>query len=152
DTARPDHYRLTIRRIGSRAGEPQVKAGLASSHLHDRLAVGDRIEAKAPAGLFTIHQRQQDPPGLLIGGGIGLTPLLSMLNAIANAAAPRETWLLYGVRDERDYIMRTPLETLARTHANIHLRVFYSRPARAVAGPDIQVGHIDLAALKRLLP
>ena len=106
DIAQPDHYRLTIRRIGSRAGEPQVKAGLASIHFHDRLAVGDRIEVKAPAGIFTIDVSQQDRPVVLIGGGIGITPLLSMLNAIAAAEAPREAWVLYGVRDDRDYIMR----------------------------------------------
>jgi ferredoxin-NADP reductase/MOSC domain-containing protein YiiM len=152
DAARPDHYRLTIRRIGSRTGEPQVKAGLASTHFHDRLAVGDRIEAKAPAGTFTIDTRQQDQPVVLIGGGIGITPLLSMLNDIAAADAPRETWLLYGVRDDRDHVMRAHLEAIARTRANVHLWVFYSRPARAMDGRDIQVGHIDLAALKRLLP
>ena len=152
DTAQSDHYRLTIRRIGSRTGEPQVKAGLASTHFHDQLAAGDRIEAKAPAGIFTIDVKQQDQPAVLIGGGIGITPLLGMLIAIAAAGAPREAWLLYGVRDDGDYIMRTQLETLARAHANVHLRVFYSRPARAMDGPDIQVGHIDLDAMKRLLP
>ena len=152
DTARSDHYRLTIRRIGSRSGEPQVKAGLASSHFHDRLAVGDQIEVKAPAGIFTIDARQQDRPVVLFAGGIGITPLFSMLTGIAAAAAPRQTWLLYGVRDDHDYVMRTELETIARTHANIHLRVFYSRPARAIDGLGIQAGHIDLDALKRLLP
>jgi len=161
DAARPDHYRLTVRRIGARRGEPQVKAGLASSHMHDRLAVGDRIEAKAPAGLFTIDTSRQDQPVVLIGGGIGITPLLSMLNGIAAAETPREAWLLYGVRDDRDYVLRTQLESLARTHDRIHLRVFYSRPAQTPArtvegpdieGPDIQVGRIDLDALKRLLP
>jgi ferredoxin-NADP reductase/MOSC domain-containing protein YiiM len=152
DTAQHDHYRLTIRRIGSRAAEPQVKAGLASIHFHDRLAVGDRIEVKAPAGVFTIDVSQQDQPVVLIGGGIGITPLLSMLNAIAAAEAPREAWVLYGVRDDHDYIMRSHLETIARTHANVRLRVFYSRPERAMDGSDIQVGHIDLDALKRLLP
>jgi MOSC domain-containing protein YiiM/ferredoxin-NADP reductase len=152
DAARPDHYRLAIRRIGSRKEEPQVKAGLASTHFHDRLAVGDRIEAKAPAGIFTIDVTQRDQPVVLIAGGIGITPLLSMLNAIAAAEAPRETWLLYGVRDDRDYVMRTQLETIARTHGNVCLRVFYSRPAGAIDGPDIQIGRIDLDALKRLLP
>jgi ferredoxin-NADP reductase len=152
DVARSDHYRLTIRRIGSRRREPEVKAGLASSHMHDRLAVGDRIEAKAPAGMFTIDVSQKDQPVVFIGGGIGITPLLSMLNSIAAAAAPREAWLLFAVRDDVDYIMRTQLETLARTHANIRLRAFYSRAPRAVDSADIQVGHIDLDALKRLLP
>ena len=107
---------------------------------------------KAPAGMFTIDVSRQDRPVVLIGGGIGITPLLSMLNAIAAAEAPREAWVLYGVRDDRDYIMRSHLETIARTHANIRLRVFYSRPERAMDGSDIQVGHIDLDALKRLLP
>jgi ferredoxin-NADP reductase/MOSC domain-containing protein YiiM len=152
DVARSDHYRLTIRRIGSRAGEPSVKAGLVSSHFHDRLAVGDRIDAKAPAGTFTLDVGRQDQPVVLIGGGIGITPLLSMLNGIVATEAPRETWLLYGVRDEDDHIMRAHLETIARTHANVHLRVFYSRPARAIDRGEIQVGHINLDALKRLLP
>jgi MOSC domain-containing protein YiiM/ferredoxin-NADP reductase len=152
DAAQPDHYRLTIRRIGSRTAEPGVKAGLVSTHFHDRLAVGDRIEAKAPAGIFTIDATQHDRPVVLIGGGIGITPLLSMLNAIAAEQAPRETWLLYGVRDEGDYILRPQLETIARTHANIRLRVFYSRPAGTVDDPDIQIGHMGLDAFKRLLP
>jgi len=152
DAARSDHYRLTIRRIGARAGEPQAKAGLVSTHFHERLAVGDRIEAKAPAGMFTIDMTQRDRPVVLIGGGIGITPLLSMLIAIAAAEAPRETWLLYGVRDERDVILRSQLETIARTHANIRLHVFYSRPARRIDDPAIQTGHIGLEAFKRLLP
>src|SRR5262245_25386862 len=85
DAARPDRYRLTIKRIGPRPGETRAKAGLVSSHFHDRLAVGDRIEAKAPAGAFTIDLKQHDRPLVLIGGGIGITPLLSMLNAIVAA-------------------------------------------------------------------
>ena len=75
-----------------------------------------------------------------------------MLEGISAAEPSFETWLLYGVRDDRDYIMRSRLETIARTHSNVHLRMFYSRPARAVNGPNIEVGHIDLEAMKRLLP
>jgi ferredoxin-NADP reductase/MOSC domain-containing protein YiiM len=152
DVAQSDHYRLTIRRIGSRKEDPQVKAGLASTYLHDRLAVGDRIDVKAPAGAFIMDPDQQDRPVVLIGGGIGITPLLSMLKGIAASETPRQVWLLYGVRDHRDYIMRPQLEATARTRANIHLRVFYSRPTGATSHPGTEVGHIDLNALKRLLP
>src|SRR5262245_37989111 len=74
DAAWSDRYRLTIKRIGPRPGEPLAKAGLVSSHFHDRLAVGDRIEAKAPAGAFTIDLKQHNRPVVLIGGGIGITP------------------------------------------------------------------------------
>src|SRR5215831_42606 len=152
DAPRPDGYRLTIKRIGPRSGEPQAKAGLVSSHFHDLLAAGDRIEVKAPAGEFTVDQTRPDRPVVLIAGGIGITPLLSMLNGIAAAKSSRQAWLLYGVRDDREHIMRGHLEALARANANLHLHVFYSRPAAPPGSPDIHVGHIDLDALKRLLP
>ena len=156
DAARSDHYRLTIKRIGARPREPQVKPGLASSYFHDRLAVGDTIEAKAPAGVFTIAVEQQDRPVVLIGGGIGVTPLLGMLNGIAAAAAHREAWLLWGVRDDGDYIMRPQLEAIARTHPNVHLRVFYSRPSavgrrsRYPGRPYRPRRHAAAAAVERL--
>ena len=57
DVARVDHYRVTIRKVG-----------LASTHFHDRFAVGDRIEVKAPAGTFTIDEGRQGRPVVLIGG------------------------------------------------------------------------------------
>jgi len=152
DAARSDRYRLTIKRIGPRPGEMRAKAGLVSSHFHDQLAVGDRIEAKAPAGAFTIDLKQHDRPLVLIGGGIGITPLLSMLNAIVAAGSTREVWLLFGVRDDREHIMRTHLQAIARAHTNVHLQVFYSRPTSAVDDPSIHTGHIDLAAMQRLIP
>ena len=152
EAARSDRYRLTIKRIGSGPGDTSAKAGLVSSHFHDRLAVGDRIEAKAPAGAFTIDVRQHDRPVVLIGGGIGITPLLSMLNSIVAAESPREVWLLYSVRDDREHIMRTHLETIARAHTNVHLHVFYSRPTHTMDDPSIHAGHIDLAAMQRLIP
>ncbi len=152
DTARTDHYRLTIKRIAQRAEELRAASGLVSTYFHDQLAVGDRIEAKAPAGTFTVDVRQHDRPLVLIGGGIGLTPLLSMLNSIAAAESPRETWLLYGVRDDREHIMRAHLESIARTHPNVHLHVFYSRPAREIDGADIHIGRIDLGAMQQLIP
>src|SRR5262249_29092856 len=152
DAPRPDSSRLPIKRIGPRSGEPPAKAGLVSSHFHDLLTAGDRIEVKAPAGEFTVDQTRPDRPVVLIAGGIGITPLLSMVNGIAAAKSPRQTWLLYGVRDDREHIMRGHLETLARANANLHLHVFYSRPAAPPDSPDIHVGHIDLDALKRLLP
>ena len=82
DAPAPDHYRLTIKRIGPRAGKPQAASGLVSSYFHDRLSVGDRLDVKAPAGNFTIDIEAHDQPLVLVGGGIGITPLLSMLQSI----------------------------------------------------------------------
>jgi ferredoxin-NADP reductase/MOSC domain-containing protein YiiM len=152
DVARNDHYRLTIKRIGPRSEDWQAASGLVSTYFHDRLAVGDRIEAKAPSGSFTIDVTQHDRPVILIGGGIGLTPLISMLNSIVAADSPRETWLLYGVRNNQEHIMRTYLEAIARSHRNIHVHIFYSRPRRESGEPGIHSGRIDLGAMQRLIP
>jgi ferredoxin-NADP reductase len=75
-----------------------------------------------------------------------------MINSIVAAHSPRETWLLYGVRDERERIMRAHLEAAAQAHPNIHLHVFYSQPSREIDDPRTHVGHIDLAAIQRLIP
>ena len=158
DVAGSDHYRLTIKRIASRSENSPSASGLVSSYFHDRLAVGDRVEAKAPSGTFTIDVAEHDRPVALIGGGIGLTPLLSMLNGIVAAEPPRETWLFYGVRNDREHIMRTHLEDIARIHPNVHLHVFYSQPRREMGEmgemgePGIHIGHIDLSAMQQLIP
>jgi ferredoxin-NADP reductase/MOSC domain-containing protein YiiM len=152
DAAGKDTYRLTIKRIASRSQASQAASGLVSTHFHDRLAVGDPIEVKAPSGRFTIDVAQPDRPVVLIGGGIGLTPLLSMLNSIVAAGSPRETWLLYGVRNDREHIMRTHLEAVARSHPNVHLHVFYSRPTRQMEDPGLHVGRFDGGAIQRLIP
>jgi ferredoxin-NADP reductase/MOSC domain-containing protein YiiM len=152
DASRNDYYRLTIKRVASRSEDAQAGSGLVSTWFHDRLVVGDRSEAKAPSGTFTIDVTQHDRPVVLIGGGIGLTPLISMLNSIVAAGSPRETWLLYGVRSDRDYIMRTHLEAIARTHQNIHLHIFYSRPGLEMDGPGVHGGRIDLGTIQHLMP
>ncbi len=151
DAPRADHYRLTIKRIAPRSADAQAPSGLVSAHFHDRLAVGDRIEAKAPSGSFTIDITQHDRPVVLIGGGIGITPLISMLNSIVAANSPRETWLLYGIRSDRDYIMRTELEAVATSHPNIHLHIFYSRPSGEMDDPGVHSGRINLGAMRRLM-
>ncbi len=146
------HYRLTIKRVATRSEDPHTASGLVSTYFHEQLAEGDRIEAKAPAGTFTLDVRQHDQPVVLIGGGVGITPLLSMLNSIAAAQSPRETWLLYGIRDHREHIMRTHLEAIARVHPNVHLHVFYSRPAWQKEDQTIHTGRIDFDAIQRLIP
>jgi ferredoxin-NADP reductase len=152
DASKSDYYRLTIKRIASRSGDQIAASGLVSTYLHGGLAIGDRIEAKAPSGTFTIDVAQHDRPVVLIGGGIGITPLISMLNSIVAAGSPRETWLLYGVRSDRDYIMRTHLKAIASAHQNIHLHIFYSRPSHEMEGPGVHSGRIDLGAMQRLIP
>jgi len=71
-------YRITVKRVPSPPGRPDLPPGASSSHLHDRVHVGDVLTIKAPAGRFLIDA-SSDLPIVLVAGGIGVTPMMSML-------------------------------------------------------------------------
>ena len=75
------YYRITVKR------EPD---GAASGYLHTRLAVGDQLDIAAPRGTFILDRT--DAPVLLISAGIGATPVLAMLHALAEEHSDREIW------------------------------------------------------------
>jgi hypothetical protein len=121
--------------------------------LHDRIEEGARVSVRAPSGHF--HLIEDSPlPIVLIAGGIGITPLLSILNTLAHWSDPREVWLFYGVRNGSEHIMKAHLETLKLGHPQLHLHVCYSEPgADDERGLDYQhEGRLDIALLRQTLP
>lgn len=147
-----DHYRISVKRVPSPAGSADLPAGLSSSHLHDNVQEGDVLYARAPIGHFFLEQG--DGPVVLIAGGIGITPMLSMLNASLRNGDSREIWLFYGVHNSAEHIKKEHLESLAREHPNFRLHVCYSNPLPDNAkGSDYQhAGHVNPALLRRVLP
>jgi ferredoxin-NADP reductase len=91
---------------------------------------------------------------VLIGGGIGITPLLSMANGCLGEQPGREVWLFYGLRNSRDMVMKSRLEALAARHPNFRLRICFSDPlADDVAVRDYQHrARIDVNVLRMQLP
>jgi uncharacterized protein len=108
---------------------------------------------KAPAGHFYLDTNS-DRPVVLIGGGVGLTPLLSMLNAIIRSGTRRETWFFYGVTNCTDHAMVEHLRAAAQEHDNIHVVVCYSRPTEACRkGYHYQhEGFVTVDLMRSLLP
>jgi hypothetical protein len=89
--------------------------------------VGDVVEVRAPAGTFLLDDMTNDPV-VLIGAGIGITPLLSMLGATINARRSRSVHLLLGFRNSGEHPFKAHLEQLAATERSLHLHVSYSAP------------------------
>lgn len=145
-------YRVTIKRLGSPPDRPAASPGLVSSYFHDRVQVGDILDVYAPRGNFHLDPRSRTPV-VLIGGGIGLTPLVSMLNAICSSGTPRETWFFYGVRNRGEHAMHEHLDRIRQDFEHVHIVVCYSRPTdQCIAGRDYDHrGFVDIDLLKRRL-
>ena len=127
----PDYYRVTVKRL---TGEVD---GLVSTYLHRVLSPDDLVDVKAPGGHFHLDAENHGPV-VLIGGGVGVTPALSMLNYITATGSTRETWFFYGVKNSTQHMQRDYLRQIATEHENIHLHICYSNPLENtdVAGRD----------------
>jgi len=151
DAPQAGQYRVSIKRVPSPPGS-DFPPGRSSNHFHDRIAVGSALQVRAPAGHFYLDRG--DSPVVLLGGGIGITPMLSMVNWCLAEQPEREIWLFYGVRDSREPVMKAHLDQLAASHPNFHLRVCASNPLPDdQAGRDFDYrGRIDVGLLRMELP
>ncbi|MCW8826031.1 MAG: 2Fe-2S iron-sulfur cluster-binding protein [Gammaproteobacteria bacterium] len=148
DAPRPDYYRVSIKRVSAPADRPDVQPGLSSNFFHDHVEEGSRLQVKAPSGHF--HLMDDDPlPIVLIGGGIGITPMLSILNTVLESDINREVWLYYGVRNGDEVIMKEHLQTLANRHDNFHLHLCYSIPNESDA-EGVDYRHSDRVGIPLL--
>ena len=148
-----DYYRVSIKRLGPPPREPDAPPGLSSNYFHNDLQAGDIVDVKAPSGNFWLDLSKHRPV-VLIGGGVGLTPMISMLNAICESGSQRETWFFYGVRNGDEHIMRAHLEALEAEYENVHVRVCYSDPKDdEVEGEGFHHGcRVSVDLFKKVLP
>jgi ferredoxin-NADP reductase/MOSC domain-containing protein YiiM/ferredoxin len=137
------YYRIAVKREHD---------GAASGYLQDRLAVGDQLDVAAPRGTFILDE--SDDPVLLISAGIGATPVLAMLNALAEQRSAREIWWLHGARNGHEHSFAAETRTLLAGFPNTCVRVCYSQPgADDVEGRDFdKAGHLTPSLLLELEP
>jgi ferredoxin-NADP reductase len=121
-----------------------------SGYLHTRLRIGDRLQVAAPRGAFILNQA--DAPVLLISAGIGATPVLAMLHALATAHADREIWWLQGARNGRELSFGAEARGLLRSLPNVRTHVCFSRPGPGdLEGRDFDsVGRLSASLLTEL--
>jgi ferredoxin-NADP reductase len=106
-----DYVELTIKR---------EDLGGISRHLHDRVREGDLLQVAAPQGTFTFTGVEADSI-VLIGGGVGLTPLMSVIRYLTDRGWPRDIYLFYCCRTTEDFVFREELERLQRRHPTLHV-------------------------------
>jgi len=124
---REDFYRCTIKRIPKLADMPSTRQAMGSHYFHDRVQVGDTLELRAPGGHFHLDPKATEAVAL-IGAGIGITPLVAMLDAIILSSVKRDVYVLFGFRNGETQPFKEHLQKLASTHANLHLQVCYTAP------------------------
>jgi ferredoxin-NADP reductase/MOSC domain-containing protein YiiM/ferredoxin len=131
-------YRISVKRDGA-----------VSRYLHQHVKVGDLLDAAAPRGSFVL--RDGTRPVVLISAGVGATPVLAMLHALARDHSTRPVWWVHGARDRDEHAFGAEVDALLGGLGDGHRVVTYSQPGAGEAlGSDYDVsGRLDLAVLDR---
>jgi ferredoxin-NADP reductase/MOSC domain-containing protein YiiM len=135
------HYRVSIK---------QEEDGLASTYLRTRIKPGKILEVSAPRGSFTL--RSGTEPVVLLSAGVGVTPVLAMLHALAADKSSPPVWWLYGARNREEHPFREESRALLQKLKDGHSYIQYSRPASAdQRGVDFDaVGHLTVSAFDKI--
>jgi nitric oxide dioxygenase len=116
-------YRITVKREAA----PGVPAGAASNWLHDHALPGTVLRVAPPAGDFFLDT-QADSPVVLASGGVGLTPLASMLETIVATQPERPTFWVHGAQNGRVHAMRNHVRQLTADAPGVQATTFYAEP------------------------
>ena len=112
-----DRYRISVKR------EPH---GAAGAYIDTRVQAGDILDVSAPRGSFTL--RQGERPVVLVSAGIGATPVLAMLHALAAEQTRREIWWIYGARNSSEHPFAAEVRELLNTLPGSRSHIRYSAP------------------------
>jgi ferredoxin-NADP reductase len=136
-----DHLRISVKRELN---------GIGSGFLNSHAQPGDLLDVSAPRGTFTLGSGEN--PLVLISAGVGATPVMSMLHALAAERSQREIWWIYGARNKAQHTFAEESRSLLKQLSRGRSCMVYSDPAAAdQLGTDFDVsGHINTALLEKI--
>lgn len=117
-------YRITVKK------EPLLPGASfdsVSTWLHENTRVGQVLKVAPPAGDFFLDEGDQRPV-MLVSGGVGLTPMVSMLETLVEGGSDRPAWYIHGALNGRVHAMGDHVRQLAAKAANVNVEVFYAEP------------------------
>jgi ferredoxin-NADP reductase/MOSC domain-containing protein YiiM/predicted pyridoxine 5'-phosphate oxidase superfamily flavin-nucleotide-binding protein len=153
DSPNRDYYRVSIKREPAPPDQLDAPPGLSSNYFHDHLEVGAKLSVGPPRGKFYLD-RNSERSVVLLSGGVGLTPMISMMNELAQGDHRRQVWFIHGVRNSREHAMGEHVRCMVRENDNVNAHIRYSDPSpddTEVCNYD-STGRIDIALLKQVLP
>jgi ferredoxin-NADP reductase/MOSC domain-containing protein YiiM/ferredoxin len=141
DLPAADHFRISVK---------SELNGVGSSFLCNHTHEGDVLDVSAPRGSFTLRPSQN--PVVLLSAGVGATPVMSMLHALAAEKSQREIWWIYGARNRVEHPFAEESRSLLKQLSRGRAYIVYSRPAaNDQVGKDFDApGHIDTAMLEKI--
>jgi len=137
DAAGKDYLRISVKR------EPN---GVVSNHLHNHIQLGDKVKLRAPSGDFTL--RKNTKPLILLTGGVGITPAISMLNT--EAGSGRDIRFIHAALNSDVHAFKHHVDQLASIHDHIKPLYVYSQPEQ-YCQPHA-TGFIDASLIAEQLP
>lgn len=149
DSPGKDYYRISVKREDAHGDAP---SGIVSNYLHRQLQVGDTLQFSAPAGDFELDNT--DLPVVLISGGIGITPLLSMLNTIIEKQPQRQVTFIHATSNSQTHSFKDHLQQIVNEHQHIKSFVVYGAPTEAdrTSGHFDKEGYVGLDFLQSIVP
>ena len=123
---------------------------MAGGYIDEKVQIGDMLDVSAPRGNFTLGLGAA--PAVFVSAGVGATPVMAMLHALADEASPREVWWLYGARSGREHPFAQEARTLLKAMAHGHSYIRYSSPdPEDRPGVDFDAnGRLDIGVLREL--
>ncbi|WP_186576942.1 NO-inducible flavohemoprotein [Aquibacillus kalidii] len=143
------HYRISVKREDSMSDKP---AGVVSTYLHQSVNVGDILPISAPAGDFVLEEDTR--PLVLISGGVGLTPLTSMLETVIESQPSREVYFLHAAQNGSVHGLKDSLKEATDNNKQVHSYVVYEHPSESDKTEALfaKEGYIDLDFIKSVIP
>jgi nitric oxide dioxygenase len=137
------YFRISVKR---ESGSTHAN-GMISNFLHDHINVGDTIEVTSPAGNFILNDEEESPV-VFISGGVGQTPLISMLESLLDKNTSRSIKWLHGCRNEQVHAFKEPIEYWTSAYENLESHIFYNNVSETEISDNIYEGILDINQLE----